>query len=199
MRVVTPRTRTPSNEVRAAVVDAAMELLREDGPGALTVRRIASRAGVAPMAVYNHFDGKDGVVEELFIRGFDRLGEVFDDIRSDDPLEDLAEAGRRYRRLALTDPALYSVMFERSVTDYQPSPRAKQHAAAAFAVLVGQVQRAMDAGVLTPDDPERVGQRLWNACHGQVSLELRGMGFVDDLDRHADELSATILRGLRAG
>ena len=194
---MTPRTRTPSNEVGAAVVDAAEELLEEDGPAALTVRRIATRAGVAPMGVYNHFGGKDGVVDQIFIRGFDQLRGLFDGIGSDDPLDDLAEAGRRYRAQALAHPALYSVMFERAVPEYVPSDEAKAHAAASFEALVDLVRRAMDTGAIVADEPARVAQRLWNATHGQVSLELRGMGFVDDLDRHAEELQVTVLRGLR--
>ena len=129
---MTTRTRTPSNEVEAAVVDAAERLLEAEGPTALTVRRIAAEAGVAPMGVYNHLGGKDGVVDELFIRGFDRLRDEFDHVGTDDPLEDLSEAGRRYRRLALAHPAHYAVMFDRAVPDYVPSEDAKAHAAASF-------------------------------------------------------------------
>jgi AcrR family transcriptional regulator len=197
MQVVTPRTRTPSNEVGAAVVEAAQHLLEHEGPAALTVRRISAEAGVAPMGVYNHFGGKDGVVDQLFIHGFDQLRDVFATIGTDDPLADLAQAGRRYRALALAHPALYSVMFERAVPDYEPSPEAKDHAAASFVELIQLVRRAMDTGAITSADPTRVAQLLWSTSHGQVSLELRGMGFVEDVDEQAEQLVATILRGLR--
>ena len=195
---MTTRTRTPSNEVEAAVVDAAERLLEAEGPTALTVRRIAAEAGVAPMGVYNHLGGKDGVVDALFIRGFDRLRDEFDHVGTDDPLEDLSEAGRRYRRLALAHPASYAVMFDRAVPDYVPSEDAKAHAAASFGRLVRLVQRAMDAGVIAAADPTEVAQRVWSACHGQVSLEMRGMGFVDDVDAHHEALLATLQRGLQS-
>ena len=40
---------------------AALALLSESGPEGFTVRAIARRANVAPMAIYNHFEGKDGL------------------------------------------------------------------------------------------------------------------------------------------
>jgi AcrR family transcriptional regulator len=193
---VTIRTRTPSNEVEDAVVDAAVRLLEERGPSALTVRGIAAEAGVAPMGVYNHFGGKDGVVERLFVLGFDQLRDAFADVGAGDPIEDLLEAGRRYRRNALDHPAMYAVMFDRAVPGFEPSPEAKLHALASFDELVRLVQRAMDLGALVPSDAVDVAQQMWSLCHGQVSLELRGIGFVGDLDAHHESMQRSMLRGL---
>jgi AcrR family transcriptional regulator len=195
---VTPRTRTPSNEVGTAVVDGALRVLESEGPGALTVRRIAAEAGVAPMGVYNHFGGKDGVVEQLFVRGFEQLRDAFADIGSDDPAEDLIEAGRRYRCNALAHPAMYAVMFERAVPDFEPSHGAKLQALASFEELVSLVRRSMDTGDIAPADPVDVAQGVWSLCHGQVSLELRGIGFVDDLAAHHERVLRAMLRGLQA-
>lgn len=193
---MTARTRTPSNEIEDAVVGAAVRLLEADGPAALTVRGIASAAGVAPMAVYNHFGGKDGVIERLFVRGFDQLRDAFAGVGGGDPVEDLVEAGRRYRRNALEHPAMYAVMFDRAVPGFEPSEDAKLHALASFDELVRLVRRAMDLGALSPADPVDVSQQIWSACHGQVSLELRGIGFVDDLDGHHERLMQSMLDGL---
>jgi AcrR family transcriptional regulator len=195
---VTSRTRKPSNEIADAVVDAAVRLVEAEGPDALTVRGIATEAGVAPMAVYNHFGGKDGVVDRVFIRGFDRLRAMFADIGGEDPLEDLFVAGRRYRRNALDHPAMYAVMFDRAVTGFEPSDEAKLHALASFDELVRLVRRAMDLGALREADPVDVAQQIWSACHGQVSLELRGIGFSADVDAHHEALMRTMLDGLGA-
>jgi AcrR family transcriptional regulator len=195
---VTSRTRTPSNEIAHAVVDAAVRLLEAEGPDALTVRGIAAEAGVAPMAVYNHFGGKDGVVDRVFVRGFDRLRSLFADIDGDDPREDLFTAGRRYRRNALDHPAMYAVMFDRAVPGFEPSDDARLHALASFEELVRLVRRAMDLGVLREGDAVDAAQQIWSACHGQVSLELRGIGFTDDLDAHHEALMHSMFEGLGA-
>ena len=99
------RTRTPSAGMEGALLASAADILESEGPDGLSVRRIAAAAGVAPMGVYNHFASKSGIIEALFIQGFERLGEAMvtlGDIA--DPLEALLEGGRRYRDLARPTP-----------------------------------------------------------------------------------------------
>jgi AcrR family transcriptional regulator len=191
------RARTPSAEVERSIVDAAEHLLVTAGPDALTVRAIAAGAGVAPMSVYNHLGGKNGVFDALLVRGFDGLSAAMADVGSDDPFEDLAEAGRRYRRFAREHPSHYALMFERSVPDYTPSAVAMARAYATFEQLAALVERAMDRGAIADGDAAEVAQRLWNACHGAVSLELRGIGFSDDPEATAEATAYSMLRGLR--
>ena len=54
-------------ETRAKVVDAALALLREEGYEATTMRRVAQTAGVSLGNAYYYFDGKDALVQELYL------------------------------------------------------------------------------------------------------------------------------------
>ena len=190
------RVRTPSDEVVGSLVDAAIAVLEDDGPAALTVRRVAADAGVSPQSVYNHLGGKQGVVDAVFVAGFDGLRDAFADLPAVDPLQVLVAGAHRYRELAHRHPAIYAVMFDRAVPGYVPTDEAKDHARAAFDELVDRVQEAMDSGDLRPADPVDVAQQLWSSCHGAVSLELRGLGFVADVDAQYAGLVESILRGL---
>src|ERR1700721_982094 len=67
------RGRTPSADVERELLAAAEAVLVRDGPGGLTVRAVAAEAGIAPMGVYNRLGCKDGLVDALLIKGFDRL------------------------------------------------------------------------------------------------------------------------------
>ncbi len=191
------RSRTPSADMVTVLLEAAADLLDEEGPDALSVRRIAAAAGVAPMGVYNHFDSKAGIVEALFVQGFERLGEAMATLRDiDDPIEALAEGCRRYRELALAHPRVYELMFLAPIPGFEPSAEAMEVALASFGGLVSAVQRAMAAGRLAPRDPTTVAQMLWAGIHGWMALELGGMSFVADTDAAARDLSASMLRGL---
>ena len=118
------RTRTPSAGMEAALLASAADILETEGPDGLSVRRIAAAAHVAPMGVYNHFESKFGIVEALFVQGFERLGEAMATIADiEDPYEALREGGRRYRALALAHPMVYQVMFLRAVPGFEPSDR----------------------------------------------------------------------------
>ncbi|CAN5720476.1 TetR/AcrR family transcriptional regulator [soil metagenome] len=196
VRTVAPRRRTPSDEVAWSLVEAAVRVIEADGAEALTVRRVATEAGVSPQGVYNHFAGKQGVVEAVFIRGFDGLSAAFAELPREDLFRALVVAAHRYRELALEHPGFYTVMFDKAVPDFTPSPEALAHASAAFGGLRQLVEEAMAAGALATADPVSVAQQLWSAIHGAISLELRGISFVTDLDAQYDALVHTVLRGI---
>jgi AcrR family transcriptional regulator len=182
--------------METSLLDAASDLLEREGPDALSIRRIAAAAGVAPMGVYNHFASKSGIIEALFIQGFERLAEAMVTLSAiDDPDDALAEGGRRYRTLALAHPMAYRLMFLRAVPGFEPSDRAKRIATSAFEGLVTAVERAMQVGSIEGGPPEMLAQIIWAGIHGHVSLEL--MGLLDDKDAGAELLCASIRRGLR--
>ncbi len=192
------RTRTPSAGMEAALLASAAEILETEGPDGLSVRRIAAAAHVAPMGVYNHFDSKFGIVEALFVDGFERLRAALAAIADiPDPYEALREGGRRYRALALAHPMVYQVMFLKAVPGFEPSDHALEIAARAFDSLAAAVQRAMTAGVIADGSPTDTAQVIWAGIHGWVSLELLGIGFVEDQDAGFDRVCASLLRGLR--
>jgi AcrR family transcriptional regulator len=190
--------RTASAEVEGALLDAAERLLETEGPDALSVRRIAAEAGVAPMSVYNRFEGKNGIVDELFIRGFDELSDGLRSVVAADPLDALRETARRYGEFGRRHPATYAVMFERAVPGYEPSDEAIVHASQCFEELATHVRRAMAAGAIAAGDAHDVAQQLWSSCHGAVSLQLRGLGCVDDMEANHVRLNDNLLRGLAA-
>lgn len=168
--------------MRAELVRAALTVLQRDGAAKLTVRKITEEAGCSTTGVYTWFGGKQGLVEAIFVDGF----ESFD--RALDPhleVDDLAGAGRAYRRFALSHQMQYLVMFGRAVPDYEPSDAARERAIVSFTKLteaVGRVWRS--AGV--DDDPAAAAFHLFATVHGYVMLELAGMGPDDDTE--ADDL-----------
>jgi AcrR family transcriptional regulator len=177
---------------------SAVDILETEGPEALSVRRIAAAAGVAPMGVYNHFDSKNGIIEALFIQGFERLREALTTIAEiQDPYEALREAGRRYRALAQAHPMVYQLMFLRTLPGYEPSVAALEVAGRAFDSLVAAVQRAMVAGVIAEGPLTETAQLIWSSIHGWVALELLGIGMIEDGDAGFDRVCKTMLRGLR--
>jgi AcrR family transcriptional regulator len=163
--------------VGSDLLKAAGNLLASDGPGALTVRKIANAAGVSTMNVYSRFGGKDGVVEHLFVEGFRRLGAAMSAIETtNDPVADMVSCGLAYRQFAIDNPTLYSVMFDRVVPDYQPTMDAHLLAGATLGLLASRIERAMSAGALRAGDPLPTAALVWATCHGVVSLELKEIG-----------------------
>ena len=189
------RTRTASVEVTDSLVDAALALLEESGLGALTVRAVAARADVAPMGVYSRFGSKDGLLETIFIYGFDRLKEDIDLPTTPDPLYRLRAGCLAYREFAVNNPHLYHLMFEQMM-NLELSPQAQVAAKGSFAMLVERVQSAMDSDVINPGNSIDVAQEMWSAMHGAVSLEIAGVHFATDPAQNFAALMDTLIRGL---
>src|SRR3954449_4602206 len=99
---MSPRPSDPA--ARPALIEIGARLLGEEGPHALSTRRIAAEAGSSTMAVYTHFGGMSGLVREMVHEGFTRLAEYFGRVqKTDDPVADMAVYGRAYRRNALAN------------------------------------------------------------------------------------------------
>jgi AcrR family transcriptional regulator len=64
---VSPRTATvtKSDLNRPAIVERALTVMDDDGPDAVTIRRIAQEFGVTPMALYWHVANKDELLEAM--------------------------------------------------------------------------------------------------------------------------------------
>lgn len=155
------------SDMRTALVEAALSVLHRDGPAGLTVRNITAEAGCSTTGVYTYFGGKHGLVEAIFVQGFDSFDRA---IRPALESGDLAEAGRAYRRWALEFRTQYMVMFGRAVPDYVPSDAARERALASFAELAAAVARVAPGD----DAPERA-YHLFATVHGYVMLEMAEM------------------------
>ena len=184
------------DDVGNALLKAADTLLATEGASALTVRRIATVAGMSTMNVYSRFGGKDGVVEHLFSHGFALLAEAMNEVpETADPMLDLSICGEAYRRFALDHATLYAVMFDRVVADYVPTPEAQAAALGTLHLLAARLQRTMDAGILRSMDAAHAAAIVWSTCHGVISLELKHqqLEYVDWQRVYHDATSAVIV------
>lgn len=194
---VTLRHRTPSLEVTNAVVEAALRIIGADGAESVTVRRLASEAGVAPMSIYNHFGDMNGVFDAVFEHGFTEFAQTLhDSATSANPVVALRQMGSAYRTFALENPDTYAVMFLRVVPGFEASEESFLAAAQSFEELSNAVQRAIDTQHFVSGDAAAIAQEIWAACHGAVALELLGMCAFADPGETFDALVLTILRGL---
>lgn len=171
--------RTPSRDVEEGLLEAAERILAEEGPAAITVRKVASCAGVAPMGVYNRFNGKQGLLEAMFVRGFQRLREMVASANGPDAVQRLRAGCVMYREFAVTHPERYRLMFDH-MHDIEPGEQALLEAFASFDQLVQNVTAARQLRPLGVGSDVEVAQQIWSALHGAVSLELTGMMFSED-------------------
>ncbi|MEE1784587.1 TetR/AcrR family transcriptional regulator [Streptomyces sp. SP17BM10] len=171
---MSPRRRDPA--ARPALLDIAARLLTEEGPKALSARRIAAEAGSSTMALYTHFGGMNGLVRATVHEGFARLQRHFDRVhRTADPVADLAVLGFAYRCNALDNPHLYGVMFGGALLGgFSVGEEDRRHGRYTLTGVVESAARCIEAGRFRATDPGLVAHQMWSAVHGLVTLELGG-------------------------
>jgi AcrR family transcriptional regulator len=168
-----PRPKLHDDALRIRLLETAGALLTSEGPGALSLRRLAAAAGTSTSAVYALFGGKPGLMRALYLEAFSRFGEYQDTVApSEDPLADLLALGRAYRASARADPHFYAVMFGSLMPGFEPTPQDMAHAEATFTPVLDAVHRAIAAGLLRDEDPVLIATALWANVHGLVTLEL---------------------------
>jgi AcrR family transcriptional regulator len=159
------------------IVASARELLEQDGPEALSMRRIADRLGIRAPSLYKHLPDKETLEAALIADGFTAWAELAEAaVRdADDPLGALARA---YRSFARAHPHLYRLMTERPLPRDKLDPAVEARAARPVVDVAG-------------GDPD-LARALWAFAHGMLILELN-----DRFPPEAD-LDAAWRRGLEA-
>ncbi len=195
-----PRNRDYA-ELRHELIDAGGRLLAEEGPSALSTRRVAQQAGVSTTAVYSLFGDKAGMVREMFLAGFERLGDAFAAVpRTTDPVADLLALGDAYRANARANPHLYELMFGSPVPEFRPDAATGERIRETFDALTAAVTRCLAEGAFAPARPDDVAVQLNAVAHGLSSLELRGaLGGEQEAAAHWRRTFASLIRGLTAG
>lgn len=160
------------DDLTTRLIDEGARMLTAEGPGGLSLRKLAAAVGTSTMAVYTRFGDKPRLLAAMHREGFRRLGERLR-VTADDPLTTLAELGRAYRRAALESPHLYNLMFGPPPAELQTNAEDGAAADQTYAALVAGVHSAVSDDVLV-GDPERIALHLWSVAHGMVSLELSG-------------------------
>jgi AcrR family transcriptional regulator len=142
--------------LREAMVEAAVALIEEVGPYALTVREAARRAGVSPGAPFRHFPSRTAlltaVAEEAMRRFQADIAAALAAVATARPREKLLTVGRAYLAWAIRNPTHFKVISNRDLIDYASSSTLMGINAQTQALMEGLFRAAAAAGELRSDD-----------------------------------------------
>lgn len=175
-----PRKKTAYHhgDLRAALVQAALALVEEGGPEALTLREVAARVGVTHPAAYRHFEDKTALLAALAEEGYRLLGDALDTAvegagapRS--PRERLRALASAYVGFALERPAQYRIMWGPRLNTDGRFPSLEAAISRSFDRVRGELERGQQAGAFRAGLPRDRAIGLWVIAHGYVELVAR--------------------------
>jgi len=143
---------------------AARAILDHEGIEGLSVRKVATRAGVSPMAMYRHFADKDALLNALMDDGLAAWEKLVRAIRAEDPVEWLEAVIEAFLDFALTQPHRFDTAF------FLPAPEARR-----FPDDFVAGRSPVIAMIMVRIDQAKAGGRLGDAPAIDIALALASM------------------------
>lgn len=202
-----PKPAYHHGDLRRALLDAALAVVVEAGPAALSLRDVARRAGVSHNAPYRHFADKAALVAALAEEGFRLLTAAMQaeaarrGPREQDRFLGLAVA---YVAFAIQQPGHFRVMFGQEAADKARYPAVLAAEREAFDCCVGAIAACQAAGDVRQGDPQAFAMAAWSLVHGVAGLYLDGLIEMAGLGGQGPEavtvqLARTLFAGLSEG
>ena len=164
-------------DLQAALVEAAINLVRKYGPDQLSLRAVSAEIGVSPSASYHHFRDKEALVTAVSDVLFDRLAtmqeKAIEKVKGKGAaaaIKKFEEMGNAYFAWATAEPNLYRLMFGGYC-----EINMEEHDSKAWNLLRDALDQLIAHGVI--DKSARNGGEVivWSAVHGASSLAIEGL------------------------
>jgi AcrR family transcriptional regulator len=172
-------------DTRIRLLNAARVLFEKEGLAGLSIRRVATRAGLSTMAMYRHFADKDALIDALMLDGFAAWEKIAGAIKSRNSMRWLEQLGEAYLDFALNDPHRFDAAFLLPAREARKYPR--DFAAGrspVIAMMITRIEAAQAEGLLAPLSSLRMALMLSALLQGMVSMH-RARRFTSDTEFRA--------------
>jgi AcrR family transcriptional regulator len=158
------------------IVAAAGKVLGREGAPAITMRRVAKSVGITPMALYRHFEDRDGLLNTLADRGFEELAaRAGGTPMPADAEQQLMKILDVFLDFALQKPRLFELMFlerRQGARQFPEDFREGKSPTAKF--VVAALETGMKEGSFRRDDVWEIAFETGALLQGLVMLYLGG-------------------------
>lgn len=171
---------------RREILEAAWQIARAQGLGAVTLRAVASRVGMQSPSLYSHFESKNAIFDAMFGQAWSEYEAVTDAL---DPR--LPKAPRKalfmmvgsFVDFCVADLSRFQLMNLRVVVDFEPTPAAY---APSLRVMERFRSRLAGIGVTKDADADLCAAIVGGLIDAQFANEPGGRRYVGQLDRAVD-------------
>src|ERR1700744_670294 len=179
---------------RGNILDAAHEIVKEEGWQALSMRKIADRIEYTAPIIYEYYASKEAILLELTKKGFlllsDRMKEARD--KHSDLAQQLEAMWLAYWNFAFAEKEYYQLMFGVEVNCCQMDSMLPP-GSTPYDIAVAPIAKLMR--IEDPED-DRVCTKYytyWSIIHGLISINIVRQGTSDEINR---EILRTAITGI---
>ncbi|GIG64165.1 TetR/AcrR family transcriptional regulator [Phytomonospora endophytica] len=159
----------------ARIAAAALAILVDEGEGAVSMRRVATDAGITPMAIYKHYPDRLALLRSVADAAFAEVGAAWGRRGGDDFTSRFNGLLDDFLDFALGRPHLYAFLLTDRRERARRFPQDFGHEGSPiYRHVVAAVEEGMRDGVLREDDPLEVALSFTSSTQGLVQLYLGG-------------------------
>lgn len=161
--------------VRLNIIEVAAAIMQENGPEAVTIRKVAEKMECPTKIIYNLFGSKEGLAKELFLEGCKLLAASFQAVPEQANLKlYLRDLSQAYWDFSRNYTSYYMVMFGGAFSEFKPEEESLQAIGTALQQVITIITKAIEQGFISERDPILVVNLVWASLHGTIHLYLGG-------------------------
>ena len=166
-------------DLKEACIQAAREVIAEQGVEGLSLRDVARKLGVSHQAPYRHYPSRDHLLAAIMQRCFEDFATFLDQASKAHASDALLGMGQAYMLFAAEHPLEYRLMFGIPWPKPAAHPELVRHAVHAFDLLRHHLQQQLQQRADTKQSDmlallaqaELQALFIWSALHGMASIQ----------------------------
>jgi AcrR family transcriptional regulator len=173
------------DETRINILNAALQIVKEEGWPALSMRKIADVIEYTAPIIYEYFSNKEAILLELTRKGYLILSKDLQEAKSKHrlPAKQLEAMWLAYWNFAFANQELYQVMFGVEMScccDLIKTLPEAEAPSTLFSEVISELMQIEDA------DDDVICMKyytFWSVVHGLISINIVRRGTSDEINR----------------
>lgn len=181
-------------ETRINILDASLDIVKEEGWQSLSMRKIADKIEYTAPIIYEYFANKEAILMELTRKGFLLLAKDMREAKEKHriPAKQIEAMWLAYWNFAFTQKELYQVMFGVDVNCCELA-EIMPEAEVPFTLVTDVIQEIMAPQKPSEDDICVKYYTYWSVIHGLISINMVRRTTPDEINR---EILKTAISGI---
>lgn len=168
------RKEREKEEKRKLILSSAREIISTEGIDKLSIRKIAKNIDYSPALIYNYFQDKEDILNNIMQEGYMKIIETLNAVQilEVNPEENLKQAIQKYIEIALNMPEEYmSILLNKSPNILEYTSVLFNHASnkrQAIDILCKNIKLIYGNQEFNTEEIELDAQVVWTATYGLI-------------------------------